>query len=171
MADYPQGIEERHGTAQANRHASWWRLGILAAILVVALSGFLGGAPAPTLRATTNGATFAVTTPDRLRNGMLFETRIAAEAKRPIEDAVIAIPAAMWRDVTVNTLIPAPAEEEFVDGEFRFHFGRLEAGEKLGFKIDGQINPPRLGRSSGRLRLLDGEVEIVTLPISLKVIP
>lgn len=171
MASYPQGIEERHGTTQGNRHASWWRLGILAVILAVALAGFVGGAPAPTLRAASVGASLAVTTPDRLRNGMFFETRISAEAKAPIADAVIAVPAVMWRDVTVNTLIPAPAEEEFVDGEFRFHFGPLEAGEKLGFKIDGQMNPPRFGSTAGRIRLLDGEAEVVTLPISLKVIP
>ena len=44
MATYPQGIDEGHGTARGNRHASWWRLGILLAILAVALSGVLGGA-------------------------------------------------------------------------------------------------------------------------------
>ena len=116
-------------------------------------------------------ATLAVTTPDRLRNGMLFETRISAQAKRPIEDAVIAIPSAMWRDMTVNTMVPAPAEEEFVAGEFRFHFGPLEPGETLTLKVDGQVNPPRYSSSSGRLRLLDGEAELAVLPLSLKVIP
>ena len=171
MATYPQGIEERHGTAQGNRYASWWRLGILTLILVVALLGFLGGAPAPTVRATSDGASLAVTTPDRLRNGMFFETRMSAVAKRPIEDAVIAVPAAMWRDATVNTIIPAAAEEEFVDGEFRFHFGPLGVGERLGVKIDGQMNPPRFGSSSGRIRLLDGEAEVVAVPVTLKVIP
>lgn len=171
MATYPQGIEERHGSAQGNRHASWWRLGILALILVVALFGLLGGGPAPTSRVASTSAILAVTTPDRLRNGMFFETRISAMAKAPIADAVIAIPAALWRDVTVNTMIPAAAEEEFVDGEFRFHFGPLGVGEKLGFKIDGQMNPPRFRSSSGRIRLLDGEGEIAAVPVTLKVIP
>lgn len=171
MAAYPQGIEERHGTADGNRHASWWRLGILLLVLGVALSGLLGGAPAPTKRAASAAASLAVTSPDRLRNGMFFETRISAVAKRPIGDAVIAVPAAMWRDMTVNTMIPAAAEEEFVDGEFRFHFGPLGAGDTLGVKIDGQINPPRLGGGKGRIRLLDGDAEIVALPVTLQVIP
>ena len=169
--NYPQGIEERHGTAHGNRHSSWWRLGILALVLGIALSGFLGGAPAPTLRAANEAAGLAVTTPDRLRNGMFFETRISAVAKRPLEDAVIAIPAVTWRDVTINAMIPAPAEEEFVNGEFRFHFGPLKAGEQLGLKIDGQMNPPRFSSSRGRIRLLDGETEIVAIPVALKVIP
>ncbi len=171
MTDYPQGIEERHATASGSRRASWWRLGVLAVILSVALSGFLGGAPAPTRRTATAAASLAVTSPDRLRNGMFFETRISARAKRPVADAVIALPVAMWRDMTVNTMIPAPAEEEVRGGEFRFHFGPLGAGETLGFKIDGQINPPRLGGSAGRVRLLDGDVELAALPLSLKVIP
>lgn len=169
--NYPQGINQRHGTARGNRHASWWRLGILALILAVALLGFLGGAPAPTLRAANTAASLAVTSPDRLRNGMFFETRISAVARRPIADAVIAVPAAMWRDITVNTMIPTPAEEEFVAGEFRFHFGPLGAGERLGLKIDGQMNPPRFSSSAGRIRLIDGEAEIVALPVTLKVIP
>ena len=38
-------------------------------------------------------------------------------------------------------------------------------------KIDGQINPPRCGSSGGRIRLLDGEAEMVALPVALKVIP
>ena len=171
MASYPQGIEEQHGTAPHHRYASWWRLGILALILGVALSGLLGGAPAPTMRAAGDGASLTLTTPERLRNGMFFETRLTVEAKRPIADAVIAIPPSLWRDLTINTFIPAPTKEEFVDGEYRFHFGPVEAGEPLGVKIDGQINPARWGSSSGRIRLFDGEAEVVALPVELKVMP
>jgi hypothetical protein len=172
MADqYPEGISARHASAGANRHASWWRLGPLALVMAAALFGWLGGAPAPARRVTSAAATLAVTTPDRLRNGMMFETRISAVAKRAVGDAVIAVPAAMWRDVTVNGMIPEPVEEEFAGGEFRFHFGPLDAGETLGLKIDGQLNPPRYSTSIGRLRLLDGEAELAALPLSLKVIP
>jgi hypothetical protein len=172
MADqYPEGISARHASAGANRHASWWRLAPLALVVVAALSGWLGGAPASTRRVTSAAATFAVTTPDRLRNGMLFETRISAVAKRGIGDAVIAIPAEMWRDVTINGVVPEPVDEEFAGGEFRLHFGPLGAGKTLGLKIDGQLNPPRFSTTSGRLRLLDGEAELAALPLSLKVIP
>ena len=172
MADqYPEGISARHRSGDSNRHVIWWRIGLIALILLAALFGLLGGAPAPTRQATNAAATLAITTPDRLRNGMLFETRVSAMAKRPIEDAVIAVPPGMWRDMTVNSMIPAPTEEEFAGGEFRFHFGALRAGERLAIKIDGQVNPPRYSNSSGRLRLLDGEAELVVLPFSLKVIP
>lgn len=171
MTAYPQGIEAHHGAKRGVRHATWWRLGILVAILGVALLGFVGGGRSPTLRASSPAASLAVTSPARLRNGMFFETRIAAMAKAPIGDAVIAIPAAMWRDTTVNTLVPAATEEEYVDGEYRFHFGPLDAGERLGFKIDGQLNAPRYGSTRGRLRLLDGTRELAAVPVSLTVIP
>ena len=172
MADqYPEGISERHKSGDSNRHVIWWRVGLIGLILVAALVGLLGGAPAPTRQATNAAATLTVTTPQRLRNGVLFETRVSAMARRPIADAVIAIPAGMWRDMTINSMIPAPAEEEFVDGEFRFHYGPLGAGETLTLKVDGQVNPPRYGGGSGRMRLLDGEAELAALPLSLKVIP
>jgi hypothetical protein len=168
---YPEGISERHKSGESNRHVIWWRAGLIALLLVAALVGLLGGAPAPTARATNAAATLAVTTPDRLRNGMLFETRVSALARRSIADAVIALPAGMWRDITVNSMIPAPSEEEFVEGEYRFHFGPLAAGEALTLKIDGQVNPPRYSSSRGRLRLLDGEAELTAVPVSLTVIP
>lgn len=168
---YPHGIDDSHAKAGAKRHASWWRLGILVLILGAALFGLLGGAPAPTHRVETPAAMLAVTSPDRLRNGMFFETRIAVVAKRPVADAVIAIPAGLWRDSTVNTIIPAPASEEFRGGDYRFHFGPLAPGARLAVKIDGQINPPRLGRSGGRIRLLDGEAELAAVAASLTVIP
>ena len=172
MADqYPEGISERHVRGGSGRHVIWWRVGLIALVLAAALLGLLGGAPAPTTRVASAAATLAITTPDRLRNGMLFETRVSALAKRPIGDAVIAIPAALWRDMTVNNMIPAPAEEEYVGGEFRFHFGPLEPGEELALKIDGQINPPRYSSSGGRLRLLDGEGELAAVPLRIKVIP
>lgn len=171
MATYPQGIEERHGSEFGTRHATWWRLGVLVVILGIALLGLVGGGPASTVRASSPAASLAVTSPDRLRNGMFFETRIAAVARAPVGDVVIAIPAGMWRDTTINSLIPGPKEEQFVDGEFRFHFGALEAGAKLGLKIDGQLNAPRYGASRGRIRLLDGNRELTAVPVALKIIP
>jgi len=168
---YPEGISERHLTSGTERRAMWWRHGLVALVLLIALSGLLGGAPAPTERAAAPAATLAVTTPDRLRNGMFFETRVSALAKGPIADAVVAVPAAMWRDVTVNSMIPAPSEEEYADGEFRFHFGPLAKGDRLELKIDGQMNPARYARSSGRLRLLDGGAELAAVPLTLQVIP
>jgi hypothetical protein len=102
---------------------------------------------------------------------MYVEWRIEAKARRPIEDAVVAIPADLWKDMTVNSLVPAATEEEYKDGEFRFHFGTLDAGESLLFKIDGQVNPPNVNRHRGTIRLLDGERPLALSPVDVKVMP
>lgn len=168
---FPSGIEAKHLDRIRSGADSWLRLIVVGALPAVALAGHLGGTPAETSSARTDAAVIRLHNPQILRNGMLFETRIEVLARQPIEDAVIAIPARHWRDFTVNTMIPAAAEEEYKDGEYRFHFDRLEAGNRLAFKIDGQVNPPHLGRDIGNIRLLDGEREIAVLPFGQTVLP
>ena len=167
----PTGIEAEHLDRKRSGASSWMRLAAIGALPLLALAGLLGGTPAETSGARNDAAVVTVRSPQILRNGLLFETRIEVLARRPIDDAVIAIPARYWRDFTINTMIPAATEEEFKDGEYRFHFDRLEAGDRLMFKIDGQVNPPHLGRDMGNIRLLDGETEVAVLPFGQTVLP
>src|SRR3546814_13491978 len=91
-----------------------------------------------------------VKTPVIIRNGEFFETDLTLTAEAPLDDAVIAVTPALWHDMTVNTMIPAPAEESFKDGYFHFSYGPLDAGERLHVKIDGQINPRSEERRVGK---------------------
>ena len=84
---------------------------------------------------------------------------------------LIAVPVGLWREATINTMVPAPTEEEQKDGEFRFHFGPMDAGETLEFKIDGQLNPPLFGVSRGAIRLLDDDAPLAAQPTRLEVLP
>src|SRR3546814_4548345 len=81
-------------------------------------------------------------------------------AEAPLDDAVIAVTPALWHDMTVNTMIPAPAEESFKDGYFHFSYGPLDAGERLHVKIDGQINPPLFAGTRGEIAVFDGDRRI-----------
>ena len=56
--------------------------------------------------------------------------RIDVEADGPITELVIGVDSALWEDMTVNTMIPAASDESSEDGEFRFTFAELEAGER-----------------------------------------
>src|SRR3546814_8589152 len=78
-------------------------------------------------------------------NGEFFETDLTLTAEAPLDDAVIAVTPALWHDMTVNTMIPAPAEESFKDGYFHFSYGPLDAGERLHVK--------KIGRASCRERV------------------
>jgi hypothetical protein len=73
--------------------------------------------------------------------------------------------------MTINTMTPAPGEEQFKDGAFRFDYGPLKAGETLDIKIDGQINPPLFAGTRGQIALFDGERELAATPLHITVLP
>ena len=56
----------------------------------------------------TPDATVVVDTRRTLRNGEFFETRLTATAARPLADVTVAFSPSVWRNMTVNTMLPAP---------------------------------------------------------------
>ena len=77
----------------------------------------------------------------------------------------------MWKDFTVNTMVPAAAEERFADGRFRFSYGPVEAGKAIVVKIDSQINPSLVGGTAGHVAVYDGETLLAELPVAIAVRP
>lgn len=154
-----------------HRHASPITLLLLGTILVLAFTGFAGGQPSPRSESDFGSAALSIKTPTVIRNGEFFETDIIIRAAAPIDDAVLAVDAGLWRDMTINTMIPAPAEEEFKGRAFRFSYGPLEAGETIRVKIDGQINPPLFVGTHGGIAIYDGERLIGRQPVSIRVLP
>ena len=154
-----------------HRHASPVSFGILALVLAAALSGLAGGQPSPLRTKSFEAARLEVKTPSVIRNGEFFETRIRIEAARDVSDAVLAVSSSLWTDMTINTMIPAAAEESFKDGTHRFSYGKLRAGETLVVKIDGQINPPLFAGTRGDIALFDGERRLGSMPLQIKVLP
>jgi hypothetical protein len=168
---FPDGIGESNQRPVGGARLTVLRAVLVGAVLLAALFGVVGGAPTAERRVETPAAAMRVHVPNPIRNGMFVEWRVAVSARQPIGDAVIAISAPLWEDMTINSLVPAASEEKYKGGDFLFHFGPLEQGEPLLFKIDGQVNPPSLGARRGKIRLLDGERELAAMPIELKVIP
>lgn len=172
MMAYPDGLSERHAEETPSRRRwNYLPLILLGPVLLLAMLGLFGGTRSQWLKASGPAAELLVHTPRTLRNGMLFETRIVVDARQNMDDAIIAISEPLWRDVTINTTVPAAEKEEYRDGSMRFHMGRLSAGEKIEFKIDGQINPSAFAGSKGEIMLLDGQKKIAQIPLTLKVLP
>ncbi|MCM8731534.1 hypothetical protein ACFO8O_11250 [Hephaestia sp. GCM10023244] len=136
---------------------------ILTVFLILGFVGLFGGRASPTQVAESDAARLEVTTPVTLRNGLVFETVIRATPKRPIKDLTLAISTSLWRDVTINSLIPAATQEESRDGFFRFSYGPVEAGQSFEAKLDGQINPPLFLGTVGDIVVYDGDVRLVGL--------
>jgi len=170
---YPDGISEEHSAPPRGltRHANPLSLGLLGLLIVLAFAGVLGGQPQPTKTAETGAARIEVNSPDVIRNGEFFETRIVVTPRRAFADLVIGVTPSLWRDLTVNTMIPGAAEESFADGAYRFSYGPTEAGAPLVIKIDSQINPSLFGGTSGRFIVYDGEAAVAELPIAMRVLP
>ena len=168
-----EGLEDAKPAHQRiwDRHASPISILILGSLLLAAILGFAGGQPSPPHTADFGVARLTVKTPLIIRNGEFFETDLTLTAETPLDDAVIAVTPALWHDLTVNTMIPAPAEESFEDGYFHFSYGPLGAGERLHVKIDGQINPPLFAGTRGEIALFDGDRRVGTMPLGIRVLP
>lgn len=168
----PDGIAEMHAKPHRwSRHASPLAFIVFGALVLLALSGLLGGHRNPTISADTPAAVLSVNSPRIIRNGELFETRIAVEAKAPIADLVVALPPSLWRDLTINSMIPAASEEEFADGLFRFHYGPFKPGERIEIKVANQINPALFGGTRGHVAVYDDALLLAQLPVTLRVLP
>lgn len=168
----PEGIEERHHRpAGALRRPKLASLIVTGAILLAAMVGLTGGTPNPSHIADTPAARLEVITPSILRNGLFYETRVHIVPHRAFDDLVLGVEPSLWRDMTVNSAIPAAEKESFGDGLFRLSFGPAKAGEPIELKFDGQINPPLFGGNAGRMVLLDGERPVAVLQLTTRVMP
>ncbi|MGN6621169.1 MAG: hypothetical protein ACTHKR_08935 [Sphingomonas sp.] len=168
----PEGIAPEHAhLPDARRRPGLLSLIVLGLLMIAALAGVFGGGRGATLTAASPQATLTVHTNRVLRNGVFFETRIAIAAHTDLADATVVLPPSLWRDMTINSTVPQAASEEFKTGAFRFHYGKLAAGEALELKIDGQINPPLFRGTRGFIALADGDRALVSIPVSITVLP
>jgi hypothetical protein len=168
---FPDGIAEDNVRPIEGwrQQASPLSLVVFGVIVALALSGFLGRER--TWSAEAGGMSLEVHVPEIIRNGEFLEMRVRLVSDEPIEELVIGIDESLWEDVTVNTMIPAAAEEASEDGETRFTFAELPAGTSFLFKVDMQINPDILGGNAGTLTAYDGEAELVATDLSITVLP
>jgi hypothetical protein len=171
--DLPDGIDERHVAPirGLRAHASPLAFIVLGATLAIAATGLLGGAPAPVTSVSAPAASLELKVARPLRSGLFFETHIRVTARQAIAKPVIGVDASLWRDLTINSQVPAPANERFKDGQYRFEYGPLKAGETLEVKIDGQTNPPLIGRVSGSVTLLDDDTPLTEAHVTIPVLP
>ncbi len=169
----PDGITADHARAVngLRAHASPLAFLILGGLVAIAMTGLLGGGPSPVAVVSAPAASLEVKLARPLRSGLFFETRIRVVARRDIAKPVIGFDAPLWRDLTINSHIPAAADESFNDGQFRFAYAALKTGETLEIKIDGQTNPPLLGRVAGAITLLDDDVRLAETRVSIPVLP
>jgi hypothetical protein len=167
----PDGIGDEHSRPLAGwrRHASPLSLVAFGIIVALALGGVFGHERS--WRADANGAALQVHASETIRNGEFFEMRIEVEPSEPIGELVIGVDQALWEDMTVNTMIPAAAEETSADGEFRFILGGLEPETPFLLKVDLQVNPDIVGINRGAITVYDADDPLVATDVTITVLP
>ena len=168
----PQGIEHKQIHAAKGSIFRRGPFGVvaLAVVLGPAFFGVYGSdatlvGAGPEVRLTVAG-------PRRIRNGEYLEIILNVEAQSRVKETVVLVGASLFRDITVNTLLPSPSEEGFRDDSFEFRFGLLDAGERLEVKIDAQINPNHTpSANEGAIAVADGEIVLAKVDYVIEVLP
>lgn len=168
----PEGIEPRHLDAgpPLRRHSSVLSLGILGLVMIWGLSGHAGDRRANHVIDNPAGR-FEVTVPDIVRCGNVIETRIQVVAKRRIDKLVIAVDEGLWRQITTNSMLPAAGGEASTDGQHRFSYDAVEAGQTFALQIEQQVNPKLFGANHGRLAFMDGDRPLADIALDIQVLP
>ena len=168
----PDGIEQQHINEKHGfrRHEAAIALAALTLVVAAAALGFMGR-PDSARTAAAPEAQLEVFGPSLIRNGEFFEMRFRIRAEDAIAEPILAVDEAIWEDLTVNTMIPAPVDETHEDGEFRFTLAELQPGAEFLFKVDLQINPDFIGQNAGEVSLLDGDRPITSVYYELGVLP
>jgi hypothetical protein len=170
---FPEGIDATHvgpfGGVRA--HANPFAFILLGSLLALAMTGMLGGTPASVTVVHASAADLQIKLARPLRSGLFFETHVRVVARRDIAEPVLGIDATLWRDLTINSQVPAASDERFEGGQYRFAYPSMKAGDMLEIKIDGQTNPPLVGRLDGSIDLLDGKMRLAGSRLSIPVLP
>jgi hypothetical protein len=168
---FPDGLSERQVSGAGFSPLSWAPLAIFGAVLALALSGLFGGHAPSRHFAEGRDGRLEVSMPATLRNGQIFEMEIRIVPARPLAATVFAVDASYWRNLTVNTVRPEAASQDFRGDAVLLDFGPLAAGETLTIALEGQVNPVLGQVSRGMARLQDGDTVLAEIPLELKVWP
>ena len=143
---------------------------VFGVLLAFGLSGWMGNHQEP-ISIKAEAVDVTVQTPLVMRTGSIFETSIEVVASQPIKNLVIGASARLWQGVTINAMAPAAEKESYDDDTFRFYYGELDKGKTFVLKIDGQVNPAFFGVNRGHVSVFDGESELASVPIAMRVLP
>lgn len=146
---------------------------LVAALAVVPLAGVLGlfGQRPTTSTAESEAATLSVSSPTRLRGGLLFTTRFHIHTRRSLTNAVLVLDPGWFEGMQVNNMTPTPRSELSTGGAIRLVLGRIPPSDDALLFIQFQVNPTYVGRRSQDVRLVDGPRQLVEIRRTVTVFP
>ena len=155
------------------RHALPFRrafLALLTAFIVAGLAGVFGQRPSSS-RANAPDATLKVRSPERLRGGLIYQARFDVVPRRRLQVPKLVLDTGWIEGLTINSTEPQPSNEVTRNGRVVFGFDSLNAGERLTFWIQYQVNPTTVGHRDQGVELEDGTTRIARIERSATVFP
>ncbi len=117
-------------------------------------------------------ATMRVSTPSRLRLGLVFQTRVDILAAARIASPTLSLSAAWFDGMTLNSVYPSPASQTGRSGGVSFAFPPLAAGRELTVWLEWSVNPTNVAwRRPELIQLSDSTRRLLDVHRSVTVLP
>ena len=171
--ELPAGLEPARHRELRGRQAVYVRRAVLALLLafvVTALVGVFGQRPSSS-SASGPAADLRVRAPTRLRGGLVFQARFDVVAHRVLAQPKLVLDSGWIEGMTINTTEPQAMSEATRNGRVVFSFDTLDAGERLTFWIQAQVNPTTVGRRRWGVELDDRSVALAAVHRTAFVFP
>jgi len=114
-------------------------------------------------RASTPGASLSVSSPPRVRGGLLYQARITVKAHRAIKQPELVLDEGWFEQTTVNAIEPQPSSQSSEDGRVAMVFDAMKPGDRLVVWVYFQVNPTNVGSHRTGVALRDGTNSIATV--------
>jgi hypothetical protein len=174
VPDIPDTIVLKRDRDLAKRSKELWvRRTLLLALTAFVILAFLNvfGQRATTSSTTAPAATLAIRSPDTLRSGLIFQTRLRILATQEIKDAIVVLSPEWIEGITFNTIEPSPIGEASKDGSLSFDLGHIPQGQEYSLYIQMQVNPTTFGSRTEETRLFDGQTLLLTSSRDVRIFP
>ena len=117
-------------------------------------------------------ATMRVSTPARLRLGLVFQTRVDISAAARIASPTVVLSPAWFDGMTLNSVYPTPTAQTGRSGGVSFSFPPLAAGRELTVWFEWSVNPTNVAwRRPELIQLSDGARRLLDIHRSVTVFP
>jgi hypothetical protein len=175
MSDVPDTIVLRRDRdlQPPRQNDIWVRRGLFAlvcAVPVLALANLFGQG-SQTSAAGTAAAGLSITSPARVRGGLLFQARFRIDAKKKLDQAALVLDRGWLDGLTINTIEPSPTSQSSENGKLGLDLGTIPAGQSFVLYVDFQVNPTTVGRHDQTVTLYDGNRALVTLHRTITIFP
>jgi hypothetical protein len=137
---------------------------------LLALANLFGQQP-QTSTAAVGAARFSVSSPSRVRGGLLYQARFRITAKRKLAQAALVLDRGWLDGLTINTIEPSPVSETSENGKLGLDLGPIPRGQSYVLFVAFQVDPTTVGRQDQTVTLYDGNRTLITLHRTLTVFP